>query len=127
MFEINFSVFDLLLTALAYGPLAYVYFALAIVCWKQGISEPPAQGMHPASAAIGQTFCALWILFAPFLLALLAILFGKKGTCLWNVGCFSLFWAMALFEEKRRPLLAYSLLVVGGLCTPLAILIGMPK
>lgn len=127
MFEINFSVFDLLLTALAYGPLAYVYFALAIVCWKQGICEPPAQGMHPASAAIGQTFCALWILFAPFLLAFLAILFGKQGMSLWNVGCFSLIWAMDLLEEKRRPVLGYSLLVVGGICAPLAILIAMPK
>lgn len=125
--SLNFSLFELLLTIAAYGPLAYFYLAMAFECWKEGLSEPPSKYMHPVGAAMGQTFCALWILIAPFFLALLAILFGKAGMSLFNIGCGCLYWGLTLWDEKRKLFLALSLFIAGGLALPAALFFAMPK
>ncbi len=77
---------QVLLAVGAYAPLVFVYLAVAVVCWKQGIAEDPPACMHPVAASMGQTFCAMWILIAPFLLAILVMILGRVGACFFNMG-----------------------------------------
>lgn len=105
----------------AYAPLVFVYLAVAVACWKQGLSEEPPKGMHPAAVSMGQTCCVMWILFAPFLLAMLAMLFGPIGACLFNLGGGFLYASIWLFEEKKLLFLPGVLFVLGlvGVCASL--------
>ncbi len=109
----------------AYAPLVFVYLAVAVICWKQGLSEEPSKGMHPTAVAMGQTCCFMWILVAPFLLAMLALLFGPTGACFFNLGGGCLFVAIWLFEEKKLLFLPGVLFVLGSIGVCASLLAGL--